>query len=112
MRGNVAVAAAVGISLFAIAPDTFAQDEPVRPWTSSSGTTGAGLGLRPDPTLGEDADPLDDEGNQFAFEPYLLATIGSGFFLARFTYNIEEPLGPSFDDERIWGVHVGGGGAF
>jgi hypothetical protein len=48
-----------------------------------------------------------------AFEPYGRFDIGESAFLnARFTLNIDEPLGFSFDEGKIWSLHLGGGGTF
>ena len=48
---------------------------------------------------------------QFSVEPFVRANFGPGFVSARFIYNIDEPLGPSFDD-GAWGAGLGGGVAF
>jgi hypothetical protein len=48
-----------------------------------------------------------------AFEPYGRFDVSETAFLnARFTLNIDEPLGFSFDDGKIWALHLGGGGTF
>jgi len=48
-----------------------------------------------------------------AFEPYGRFDVSDSAFLnARFTLNLDEPLGFSFDDGRIWALHFGGGGTF
>ncbi|HEX6278300.1 MAG TPA: hypothetical protein VFZ53_34880 [Polyangiaceae bacterium] len=48
-----------------------------------------------------------------AFEPYGRFDVSESAFLnARFTLNIDEPLGFSFDEGRIWALHFGGGGTF
>ena len=50
-----------------------------------------------------------DEADQFALEPYVRVGAGSGYFLARFTLNLDEPYGSSFQEDEIWGLHLGGG---
>jgi len=47
-----------------------------------------------------------------AAEPYARFDVGPGFIATRFTLNIDQPLGFSFDDGKFWGAHVGGGGSF
>ena len=48
-----------------------------------------------------------------AFEPYGRFDVSDTAFVnARFTVNIDEPLGFSFDEGKIWALHVGGGGTF
>lgn len=49
---------------------------------------------------------------QFALEPYARLDVGSGFLNARFTANLDEPLGFAFDEGRVWGAHLGGGLVF
>lgn len=48
-----------------------------------------------------------------SFEPFIRADVSEAAFLnARFTLNIDEPLGFSFDEGKVWALHVGGGGTF
>ena len=54
----------------------------------------------------------DDDIAQFSVEPFVRANFGPGFVSARFIYNVDEPFGPSFDDNRLWGAGLGGGLAF
>lgn len=53
-----------------------------------------------------------DDVAQFSVEPFVRANFGPAFVSARFLYNVDEPLGPSFDDDRAWGAGLGGGVAF
>jgi hypothetical protein len=57
--------------------------------------------------------PTDSGDNlQVAAEPYVRFGIGPGFLNARFTVNLDEPLGFAFDEGKIWAIHLGGGGTF
>jgi len=48
-----------------------------------------------------------------ALEPYGRFDVSDAAYLnARFTLNLDEPLGFSFDEGRIWALHLGGGGSF
>jgi hypothetical protein len=48
-----------------------------------------------------------------ALEPYGRFDVSETAFVnARFTLNLDEPLGFSFDDGKIWALHFGGGGTF
>ena len=61
-----------------------------------------------------DSSPLDDHA-QIGIEPYFRYQLGESAFLnARFTLNVDEPAGFSFDDDpfRFWGFHLGGGFTF
>lgn len=49
---------------------------------------------------------------QLAMEPYARFDFDSLFVATRFTLNIDEPLGFSFDGGRYWALHVGVGGSF
>jgi len=51
----------------------------------------------------------DDEA-QPSMEPFFRFEGERGFFDARLTLNPDDPLGFSFDDGRIQGHHLGGGG--
>jgi hypothetical protein len=53
-----------------------------------------------------------DYATQLAFEPYARFDIDPGFIATRFTLNIDDPLGFSFDGGKFWAIHVGGGGHF
>jgi hypothetical protein len=53
----------------------------------------------------------DGDNAQVAVEPYARFDLGSAFFNARLTLNIDEPLGFSFDDGGVWALHLGFGGA-
>jgi hypothetical protein len=53
------------------------------------------------------------DSTYFGFEPYVRFDVSETAFLnARFTLNIDEPLGFSFDEGKIWSLHFGGGGTF
>jgi hypothetical protein len=54
----------------------------------------------------------DADMAQLGFEPNARFDLGTAFVNARFTLNIDEPLGFSFDEGGIWGLHVGAGGTF
>jgi hypothetical protein len=48
-----------------------------------------------------------------SFEPFVRFDVSESAFLnARFTLNIDEPLGFSFDEGKVWALHFGGGGTF
>jgi hypothetical protein len=53
-----------------------------------------------------------DSATQLAFEPYARFDFDGAFLATRFTLNIDDPLGFSFDEGKIWAIHVGGGGSF
>ena len=53
-----------------------------------------------------------DYATQLAFEPYARFDIDPGFIATRFTLNIDDPLGFSFDGGKLWAIHVGGGAHF
>ena len=55
---------------------------------------------------------VDDDGTLLALEPYARFDLGGGFLNARLTMNLDEPYGFSFDEDRLWGLHVGGGATF
>jgi hypothetical protein len=63
---------------------------------------------------GEEDPDADDDRSQISLEPYLRFDLGSGFFRAALTVNLDEPFGFSFsgDPLDIWGLHVGGGTQF
>jgi hypothetical protein len=77
---------------------------------------GVGFHLSPEWVLGMRLSGVfflsGDQDDQFAFEPYLRGAFGSGFFLARGTFNLDEPYGHAFQDEEIWAIHAGGGFAW
>jgi hypothetical protein len=76
---------------------------------SDAVSTGARLTFFAVPTADAgDRDQLD----QLALEPFLRIEGESFFFSTRLTVNLDEPLGFSFDRRKIWGLHVGVGGAF
>lgn len=49
---------------------------------------------------------------QLSFSPYGKLELGQGFLEARFTANIDRPLGFAFEKGRFWGIHLGGGYGF
>lgn len=53
----------------------------------------------------------DGDNAQVAIEPYARFDLGTAFLNTRFTLNIDEPLGFSFDESRVWAFHFGAGGA-
>ena len=53
----------------------------------------------------------EGDNAQIAIEPYTRIDFGSAYFNARFTVNIDEPLGFAFDEGKIWALHLGFGGA-
>jgi hypothetical protein len=57
---------------------------------------------------------LTEEGDnaQLSFEPNFRHYFGDAFIQARFTVNLDEPAGFSFDPGGFWGLHVGGGVSF
>lgn len=54
----------------------------------------------------------EGDNAQVALEPYARLDVGGGFLNARFTVNLDEPLGFAFDEGRYWGAHLGGGLVF
>ena len=57
---------------------------------------------------------LSEEGDnaQLAVEPYFRHYFSNIFLMGRFTLNIDEPGGFSFDDGKLWGLHLGAGATF
>jgi hypothetical protein len=57
---------------------------------------------------------MTEEGDnaQLSFEPNFRHYFGDGFIHARFTLNLDEPAGFSFNPGGFWGLHVGGGVSF
>jgi hypothetical protein len=53
-----------------------------------------------------------DSATQLALEPYARFDFDPAFINTRFTLNLDDPLGFSFDEGKVWAIHVGGGGAF
>lgn len=49
---------------------------------------------------------------QFALEPFARYDFDQFFLTGRFTLNLDNPYGFSFDRNEIWALHVGFGGAF
>lgn len=66
--------------------------------------------------LGVAAVPTQDDANadvaQTALEPFVKARFGDGYVESRLTVNLDHPLGFAFDEDRIWGLHVGAGALF
>lgn len=60
-------------------------------------------------TSAQDVSTDEDDDFQLSFEPFARFDLGPAFAYARFTMNVDEPGGFSFDDNGIWGLHVGGG---
>lgn len=53
-------------------------------------------------------DDFNDDGNfQLSIEPFAQAALGPVALRAGFLYNLDAPLGPSFDDNRFWGFRLG-----
>lgn len=58
-------------------------------------------------------DSLAADSTQTAFEPFLRFDLGNnGFVGTRFTINLDEPLGFSFDSGKFWGWHLAVGADF
>jgi hypothetical protein len=74
-------------------------------WVTPNTLLGARLGLYWAAT---------EEGDnaQLSFEPNFRQHFGKGFFQARFTVNVDQPAGFSFDPGGFWGLHLGGGVSF
>jgi hypothetical protein len=57
--------------------------------------------------------PTEDGDNfQLSAVPFVEAALGTGYFRAAFTLNIDNPAGFSFDTGRFWSLTVGGGARF
>ncbi|MCK6549209.1 hypothetical protein L6R52_25425 [Myxococcota bacterium] len=52
-------------------------------------------------------DDLNGGDFQMSIEPFAQAALGPVAVRAGFIYNLDEPLGPSFDDNRFWGFRLG-----
>lgn len=53
------------------------------------------------------------DGTQVSLEPYARFELGeTGFLSTRFTLNLDDPYGFSFDTGKVWGLHVALGGHF
>ncbi len=76
-------------------------------WASPTFLAGARLPFTWTPTeSGSDSTFL-------SLEPFVRFDVSESAFLnARFTLNIDEPLGFSFDEGKVWALHLGGGGTF
>lgn len=46
---------------------------------------------------------------QLALEPFVRGDIDNFFVNGRFTVNLDEPLGFSFEEGKVWALHLGGG---
>jgi hypothetical protein len=55
---------------------------------------------------------MTDDLAQFAVEPYVRYDFGQMFANARFTLNLDDPYGFSFDRGEVWAFHAGVGGKF
>ena len=55
---------------------------------------------------------LTDDLAQFALEPFARYDFNQFFLTGRFTLNLDNPYGFSFDRGEVWGLHLGFGGAF
>lgn len=55
---------------------------------------------------------LTEDEAQFALEPFARYDFNQFFLTGRFTLNLDNPYGFSFDEGNIWGLHVGFGGTF
>ncbi len=51
----------------------------------------------------------DDDDTQISLVPFVRYDFGSGFVQGRFMFNLDEPLGPAFDDGGIWSLGAGVG---
>jgi hypothetical protein len=54
----------------------------------------------------------EGDNAQLSFEPNFRHYFGDGFLHARFTLNLDEPAGFSFNPGGFWGLHLGGGFSF
>jgi hypothetical protein len=55
---------------------------------------------------------ITEGDSQLFLEPYFRAHFGPGFLTARFTLNLDDPYGFSFEEDKVWGLHLGGGAVF
>jgi hypothetical protein len=55
---------------------------------------------------------LTDDMAQFAIEPYARYDFGPWWASGRFTLNLYNPYGFSFDERNYWALHLGVGGNF
>ena len=55
---------------------------------------------------------LSDQKTQLAVQPYMRFGSEDAFGTVALTINLDRPNGFSFDKDQVWGVLVGGGGAF
>lgn len=55
---------------------------------------------------------LTEDTAQFALEPFARYDFSNYFATGRFTLNLDDPYGFSFDENAIWGLHLGFGGTF
>lgn len=54
----------------------------------------------------------EEDAAQLAVEPFVRVEGERGFGYAKMTINLDNPLGFAFDDDGVWGLHVGGGARF
>lgn len=74
-------------------------------WTSDMFSLGLRLPLQ--------FNTYSSDAAQVSLEPFLRFELGeTGFLATRFTMNLDEPAGFSFDNGRLWGLHLALGGAF
>ncbi len=52
------------------------------------------------------------DSTQLSFEPYARLDFDSAFLATRFTMQLDDPLGFSFDTGGLWGLHLALGGTF
>ncbi len=55
---------------------------------------------------------LGGDDFQLSVEPFVALDAGPAFARLRFTLNLDEPAGFSFDEQKVWGLHLGGGVVF
>ncbi len=54
----------------------------------------------------------DADDAQFAVEPFVRLFLDPAFLWLSLVMNIDEPFGFSFDDAKVWGLHLGGGARY
>ena len=58
-------------------------------------------------------DGSDDDSTQLALEPFVrMSELGPLYGELSLTMNLDKPLGFAFDDQRVWGLHLGLGARF
>jgi hypothetical protein len=55
---------------------------------------------------------LTEDTAQFALEPFARYDFNQFFLTGRFTLNLDNPYGFSFEEGEVWALHIGFGGTF